>query len=389
MHGLQPAVPTNLAACSGADAKAMALAFCGGVGQGGRANSRPAGQQPPQQLQQHGVRGSPGNLLKQAAPSSSTALLSTAAIVGGVVMSLRSPRSVHAAATGSSPGHGTRRCNRVIARATKQTSDKLRQEEDRLLRNMEDLMEKEEVVDEAITPVLEPVQAAGPRYNDVRQVLPRALPFLPEPEYRAFASNVAGDAGFDPLNLCTDVTKFVEYREAELKHGRLAMLVAVAWPVAELGDAAAVEAGLPDILADTGGRFLPQLTGGTEDKFVEFFLALVIAIGSIFELIGRPEGAAPGDVGFDPLKLRTWNPAPIAGLLPAQRAWMDEAELKHSRFAMSVVLYDILDEVLTGNPVIEDTEFFFHRIDAKFFRPEYWSFQIENIDMDAATDLVA
>ena len=39
-----------------------------------------------------------------------------------------------------------------------------------------------------------------------------------------------GDYGFDPLNLGTDET-FVPFREAEIKHGRLAMLAAVAWVI--------------------------------------------------------------------------------------------------------------------------------------------------------------
>lgn len=382
-QGLDTAAPAIMAARDARAGIGVATppAFCGGVGHDLRVNSRPTIQRrPPQQWQLQTSCGSTGTPLGRIASSSGTALLSTAAMVGGAVMAIRSfCFSAHASASSSTR---RARASRVAVGAKPPVSAKLRQEEDRLIRNMEDIMEKEGGGEVDTPPVLETVKTKVPRFKDVRQVLPRAIPFLPEPGYRAFAANVSGDAGFDPLNLCSDVTKFVDYREAELKHGRLAMLVAVAWPVAELSDQAAAEAGLPDILAASGGRVLTQLTGGVEDQFVEGFLALVILVGSIFELIGRPDDAAPGDVGFDPLKLRTWNPGEMSGLLPAQRVWMEEAELKHGRFAMSVVLYDILDELLTGNPVVDDTEFLFHRIDAKLLEPDYWGLQADILDAE-------
>jgi len=223
----------------------------------------------------------------------------------------------------------------------------------------------------------------GARYGDVRRELPRALPFLPEPGYRDFAANVPGDAGFDPLGLCTDVTTFAKYREAETKHGRLAMLAALAWPLAEFGDRELVEENnFPDILADGGGRALPLLTGGLEDQFVEQFLAIVVLFGSFFELnFTKPEDAPPGDYSVDPLQLRKFQaPKWMAGLLPKRRPWTAEAEIKHGRLAMITVLYDFVDEILTGNPVVEDTEFLFHRIEARLLSPEYWGLQPEFIE---------
>mmetsp|Transcript_23175 Transcript_23175/g.65706 ORF Transcript_23175/g.65706 Transcript_23175/m.65706 type:complete len:378 (-) Transcript_23175:255-1388(-) len=227
------------------------------------------------------------------------------------------------------------------------------------------------------------VQTVGARYSDVRRELPRALPFLPEPGYRSFASNVPGDAGFDPLGLCTDVKTFVNYREAELKHGRLAMLAALAWPLAELAEERIVEENTgPDFLADAGGRLLPTLTGGLGDQFVESFVAVVLLVGAFFELnVTREEGAAPGDYNADPFGLSQFKPPSWARVLvPLRRPWTQEAEVKHGRIAMLAVIYDILDEVLTGNPVVEDTEYLFHRIDARLFRLEYWTFQPEVLD---------
>jgi len=267
------------------------------------------------------------------------------------------------------------------------TEERLREVEERL-KQLEGLMDESE--DQPMTdlrtesPELEyDVQSPiGSRYGDVRRELPRALPFLPEPAYREFAANVPGDAGFDPLGLCTDVTTFANYREAETKHGRLAMLAAIAWPLAELGDRELAEEGKIDILADTGGRALPQLTGGLEDQFVELFLAILLVVGSFFELnFTKPKDGPPGDYGVDPLQLRKYQvPEWMSGLLPKRRPWTAEAEIKHGRLAMFAVLYDFVDELVTGNPVVEDTEFFFHRIDARLLSAEYWGLQPDFIE---------
>merc|ERR1712113_263723 len=40
--------------------------------------------------------------------------------------------------------------------------------------------------------------------------------------------------GFDPLQLADSSSKLAYFREAEVKHARLAMLAAAGWPVAEL-----------------------------------------------------------------------------------------------------------------------------------------------------------
>merc|ERR1719224_137477 len=47
-------------------------------------------------------------------------------------------------------------------------------------------------------------------------------------------NTLAGDAGFDPLQLADSPDKLAWYREAEIKHTRLAMLAAFGWPVSEI-----------------------------------------------------------------------------------------------------------------------------------------------------------
>ena len=44
---------------------------------------------------------------------------------------------------------------------------------------------------------------------------------------------LAGDMNFDPLMISDSPDKLAWYREAEIKHARLAMLAAVGWPVSE------------------------------------------------------------------------------------------------------------------------------------------------------------
>jgi len=222
-----------------------------------------------------------------------------------------------------------------------------------------------------------------PRFVDVQRNLPR-IPFLPEPGYRSFAANVPGDLGFDPLGLCTDVETYIKYREAELKHGRLSMIVALAFPLAESFEQKLEGAGdvyeytsyadvSIDVLADFGGRLLPtDPFAGLSNPFVEIIIILIAIIGSLAEL-NRPEDAKPGDLRLDPLELEDWKaPAPLRKLLPVGRPWTPEAEVKHGRLAMVAVLFDVLDEIRTGNPVVEDTEYFFHYIDSQFVNPDFW-----------------
>merc|ERR1719247_3792953 len=45
---------------------------------------------------------------------------------------------------------------------------------------------------------------------------------------------LAGDMGFDPLQLADNSEKLAFYREAEVKHARLAMLAAFGWPISEI-----------------------------------------------------------------------------------------------------------------------------------------------------------
>merc|ERR1719484_531334 len=62
-----------------------------------------------------------------------------------------------------------------------------------------------------------------------------ALPWLDAPT-EPWYGEMAGDCGFDPLGLAASPALLTYYREAELKHARLAMLAAIGWPASELWD---------------------------------------------------------------------------------------------------------------------------------------------------------
>ena len=70
---------------------------------------------------------------------------------------------------------------------------------------------------------------------------------------------------FDPLNLASE-ENLAKYREAEIKHGRLAMLAALGWPAAEeIEPLLAKFTGATDELAETAGRAPSLLNGGLEE----------------------------------------------------------------------------------------------------------------------------
>ena len=82
------------------------------------------------------------------------------------------------------------------------------------------------------------------------------------------APSKVGDFGFDPLNLGTN-DNFAYMREAEIKHGRLAMMAAVAWPLQEILHPIIVDAiygstgvDVKDVLIDSNGASPSLLNGG-------------------------------------------------------------------------------------------------------------------------------
>ena len=148
----------------------------------------------------------------------------------------------------------------------------------------------------------------------------------------------------------------LQMREAEIKHGRLAMLAAVGWPLAELFDKPIAQSlGLPSLLTNSG-ESPSVLNGGLEKIDIAYWVAVLSLAGVIeIEIMKVQEAQGKnyiaGDVGFDPL-----------GFLPTEKQAkfeMQTKEIKHGRIAMMAVLGFVVQELFYGKPVVAETPFFF------------------------------
>ena len=194
---------------------------------------------------------------------------------------------------------------------------------------------------------------------------------------------------FDPLGLASE-ENLVSYREAEIKHGRVAMLAALGWPAAEKFEPLFAKlTGSFDELAETGGRAPSLLNGGLEESQIPFFLLGAFSVAGYADFKGteiqkqlklevrrpaparirmaasawphlharvplRPDAprgvctrAQPGNVGFDPLSLFPED-------APTQEKYR-LAELKHGRIAMIAITFYALEEAISGTSILKET----------------------------------
>lgn len=165
---------------------------------------------------------------------------------------------------------------------------------------------------------------------------------------------LAGDWGFDPLQL-GDSDKLAFYREAEIKHARLAMLAAAGWPLAEkLNGPLSSMMGSNSLLQD--GR-APSILNGGLGEVPSLYWALALGAAVFVESktldmqlnIGkRPEGYLPGMIGFDPLGMDSDS--------------MRGAEIFNGRVAMIAITAFALEEAIFKQPVVTETALFFQPI---------------------------
>lgn len=194
-----------------------------------------------------------------------------------------------------------------------------------------------------------------------------ALPFQGRPIY--LDGTLAGDSGFDPLGLVNSKVELYNYREAEIKHCRLAMLGAAGWPLAELWDTRLAElAGLPSIIEENAGRDPSILNGGLGLISPFYWIGVVLFTGAV-ELRGEIVKSeikrrdktwmltgswVPGSLDFDPLGLyKTLEDTPRGRYL------METAEIKNGRTAMLAIVFMVVEEVVTGKPVVDITPILF------------------------------
>jgi len=186
------------------------------------------------------------------------------------------------------------------------------------------------------------------------------VPFLKRPVL--LDGTHAGDYGFDPLGLSEQLDLFA-MQEAEIRHGRLAMLAVIGWPMSELI--------APSWMLQQNGCAPSVLNGFSPVSF--------LAVAGIFAALGffevktslrttwdTPMGkqheedmsliwkyGVAGDYNFDPLNLY----ASIGDNANARKGLRD-VEIGHGRMAMLGITYFAAWEAITAHPITENSIFF-------------------------------
>lgn len=164
---------------------------------------------------------------------------------------------------------------------------------------------------------------------------------------------LAGDYKFDPFNFSQNKQDLKLYREAEIKHARLAMLAAIGWPVSELlNPRIAADLDLPAMTAPDD--LAPGVLNGNISDVSPLFFVAALTLGSMIEVATQQRTAEPkfiGDIGFDPL-----NAYPSDPKLGLQ---IQEAELLNGRIAMLAITGFAISEALNNVGVIDLTPQFF------------------------------
>lgn len=175
--------------------------------------------------------------------------------------------------------------------------------------------------------------------------------------------------GFDPLGLANfdlllgsaeDKSRSAavvlrDYRDAELKHGRLAMLAAVAWPLQEkLNPLLAAKFHLPNLVAEAGGRSPSVLNGGLEQGIIPSAVLTFAILVALVEAQGLRIKNSEGDA---------WMPGDYGTLRIAERGSqqffsLQEGEIWNSRIAMLAILTFVVQEAVTRVPTAELIPFF-------------------------------
>lgn len=163
------------------------------------------------------------------------------------------------------------------------------------------------------------------------------------------ASIMIGNKGFDPLNCATNIITLRRYREAELKHGRLAMLASVGWPLSEKYHPYLSNLINKENLLAVGGKAPSLLNGGLEKINPAFFMMIIILSTTIESLAifkKYDKDIIPGDLAFDPLKLYSTKDVKT-------KRELELKELNNGRLAMIAITYYVISEFITKMPIIK------------------------------------
>jgi hypothetical protein len=184
----------------------------------------------------------------------------------------------------------------------------------------------------------------------------KALPFQERPPM--LDGSMAGDAGFDPVGFAKSKEDLMNYREAEIKHARLAMLAAAGWPISELFDRQIANAFGLDPVLDASDRAPSVLNGGL-GKISPVYWVAVLAAAAAIDVYGISKSKNspnyfPGNLGFDPF-----------GIYPKGKEGqmrMQTTEIKNGRLAMIAVTAFAFQELVQKVGVVDETPLFFKPI---------------------------
>lgn len=197
--------------------------------------------------------------------------------------------------------------------------------------------------DEVAAPVIEPINGWVPNAEMACYGLPGAI---------------APTGYFDPLGFCQkgiSLNDVKRYREAEVQHGRVAMLATVGYLAGEA----------------VSGPF--QITGPANDQLQQVplpaFIFLTLAIGAaelkratigwiepaldIDKLWALRDNYYPGDIGFDPLGLKPTDPRKFQS--------MQTRELQNGRLAMIGIAGMCAQELVNHKSII-DTIIYYNKV---------------------------
>merc|ERR1719478_471587 len=182
-----------------------------------------------------------------------------------------------------------------------------------------------------------PTLALATRAPVIRMQAEAAVETPPPPLIKTMKvgdKTLAGDMNFDPLQISDTPEKLAWYREAEVKHARLAMLAAFGWPVSEITNFGGLL---------TGDGRAPSLLNGGLGNVNAIYWAGVAALAVYWEGQGLDKKFSkdaeylPGMLGFDPLGADS----------PSMRA----AEIMNGRVAMLAITAYALEEAVTRAPI--------------------------------------
>lgn len=177
-----------------------------------------------------------------------------------------------------------------------------------------------------------------------------SLPFLPRPTH--LEGTIVGDVGFDPFNFAVgdDTQGLYTMREAEVKHGRIAMLAAIGWVISEvLYKPIARMFHLPSLLGH--GDKVPSLLNGGLETISPVYWTTVLGLAGGLEAWSMSKDTKPlaSDYGFDSF-----------GFYPKDNAGQERmqlAEIKNGRLAMIAVTGFAYQELFTNVGVMHSILF--------------------------------